>query len=208
MSQQLVYRSRRGIVLASDGRVVYGEPQDQVFLKARAKIFPLGRRVCIAASGLGVGLRFCLELQRQVEMSRLEDFAPIRALAESHISRRYAQFITRHHAWYSSHPEAPKVLCFILAGCSSAGQQLVVWEGKDSRLPLGEVSVGAVFTVPRVLGLEAKLVRLRAKDPPLAEVALFCLEALQRLAEREETVGRPFQVAILNERGCWMLRQS
>lgn len=46
------------------------------------------------------------------------------------------------------------------------------------------------------------------QDPPLAEVALFCLGALQRLAEREEAVGRPFQVAVLSERRCWILSQS
>lgn len=208
MSQQLVYRSARGVVVASDGRMVYGHPQEQVFLKARAKIFPLGKRACIAASGLGVGARFCLELQRQVETLRLEDFVVIRRLAEAYLNRCYAQFIARHQAWFAAHPEAPRLLCFILSGYSRTGQQVVVWESQDHRLPFAEVPVGAVFTVPRLLTLEAKLLRLQAKDPPLAEVALFCLAALQGLAERDETVGRPFQVAVLSERGSWLLRQS
>jgi len=168
----------------------------------------LGRQTCIAVSGLRAGLRFCQELQRRVAACRLEDFASIRAVAESYLNSSYARFLARNRAWYEAHPEAPKVLCFILAGYTGADQHVVVWESSGHRLPLAEVPAEPVLTVPRVLGLEARLARLQAQDPPLAEVALFCLGALQRLAEREETVGRPFQVAVLSEPGCWILGQS
>lgn len=203
MSQQILYQSRHGAVLASDSRIVITKAATKAF-GVQQKIYPLGKYGCITSLGAGVGIHLCCQVQTLVESRPTDDFATLRETIVEVLNQGYHRYLVQNYAWIRSHPEAPRLLYFTLVGYNSVTEQVEVLllESVDNQLPFREISVGQVLTMPRSLSLEAKMLRLQQQSPGLAEVARFCRQALRNIAEVEENVGGPFQSAIVDARGC------
>lgn len=145
-----------------------------------------------------------------VEAREPADFTAVLELATSVLSRYYHQYLVQNYAWFRRHPEAPRLLYFTLIGYNQATEEIktVLLESKDNELPFKMIPVGPVLTMPRVLSVEAKLLRMQQDAPSLEEVAGFCRQTLRNIAAAEENVGGPFQSVIVNARGCYFQTEN
>jgi len=143
------------------------------------------------------------QFQERVRERGWTELLDIYAAAHDFLNRRYYRFLLHNYGWFRTHPEAFKLLYFVIAGYSRRlGEgKVFLLESKDHELPFTLVPTGQVLTMPRVLTLEARLVALQRRQVSLEEVARFCLEQLQLIAQRDETVGGPYQAAVITAAG-------
>lgn len=206
MTQEIVYRSPLGIVLASDSLIIKVEDDGRHQRLAACKLFPLKPWAALVTAGAFVGVRISRQFAahaRDRDLTSIEQLAPA---AQSFFEREYGRFIQENQAWFAAHPEAYRSLYVLLAGRSGRDQTLP-WQthllaSEEHALPFQTPSIGELLTIPRHLGLEGQLMIRMKEGASLEDVAAFCHSALQVLAEREpERVGGPFYASILDEQG-------
>jgi len=168
------------------------------------KMHSLGSHALICSAGLEAGVEMSLALKGRVEKEGIGDFAEIDRLAREFLRHEYRRFLLQQKPWFEAHPEAPRLLYFTLAGYDrQEGRcRAFVLESKDLKLPFQEMEIGEVITMPRVLTIEAKFLRLWS-DPTksLEDLARFCRTSLEKIAACDDRVGGPFQTAAVTVRG-------
>jgi hypothetical protein len=205
MTQEILYRSPSGIVLASDSLVIHISEDGRRQRFAVRKLFRLGQRAALVTAGAFAGVRISEGFARTQEHTPLP-FEQLALAAERFFEREYGRFIEENRSWFSAHPQAYRSLYVLLAGLSqddgSPFGQTLFLSSEEHRLPFQSQSTGEILTIPRRLGLEGQLMLQAKRGTSLEDVAAFCHWALGTLAEREpEQVGGPFHVAILDEAG-------
>ncbi|NPV28454.1 MAG: hypothetical protein HPY58_02130 [Firmicutes bacterium] len=204
MSQQILGTAEDRVLLASDSRVMAWEESGAVARGQVRKLYQLGSHAFICSAGLAVGVDLSQALQREIRAAGVTDFMEIKVMAREFLNREYRRFLLENSRWFQENPEAPRLLYFTLAGYSERLKKCLacVLESKDLALPFTEIDIGPVLTMPRVLKVEARFAHLWS-DPsqPLEDLAHFCLQALEKIASRDERVGAPFQVAAVTARG-------
>jgi len=204
LSQQILGWSGERAMLACDSQVMSWQEGGAVAHGSVRKMYSLGSHALICSAGLEAGVEISLALKGRVEKEGIDDFAQIDRLGREFLGQEYNHFLLQHKPWFIAHPEAPQLLYFTLAGYDRQEGQCwaFVLESKDLKLPFQEMAIGEIITMPRVLTVEARFIRLWA-DPAqsLDDLARFCHNSLEKIAACDDRVGGPFQTAAVTTQG-------
>lgn len=205
MTQEILYQSPGGIVLASDSLVVHIREDGEKEYLAACKLLPLGQWAVLVTAGTYVGVELSRQFAALAQGMGLRFLEQLQPVAIDFFEEEYGHFVKEHQGWFSAHPLAYRTLYVLLAGrADDAGPnwRILFLCSEEHELPFRQLRIGEVLTIPRRLGLEGQLMQRQKEAAELEDVAAFCYSALHLLAERDpEQVGRPIYVAILDGGG-------
>ncbi|HOG45315.1 MAG TPA: hypothetical protein PLJ35_08175 [Anaerolineae bacterium] len=212
MTQAIYCCNHEGLVVASDSLALRELEGGQVERLTSRKLFAVGPYAVVLTAGAPVGAEMATELAQWLQPRRLEEFADLLALSRDFLAGGYARRLRDDRSGQNRAAGTNRHLYFIVAGYrghSSSPYDAVLLESQAGELPFKESHLGRVFTLPRRLVQEGHLTRQIAEGASLRELAESCLAGLELAAERNpESVGGPFHIATVTERGVTWLEQG
>lgn len=201
MSQLVACILPKGLLIAADRRVVVGDgPEAEVH--ALRKLFPLGSSAALATSGAAVGLAVSRLLSRLLEKRPPLPLAELEAYALSVFQKEYDAFIRRGGVWFTAHPYAHRLSYLLLGGRQADGSFTFRFHASEAHgEPYRPLPTGQALTAPRRLGLESRLVHAIAANACLEDVRDLAVAGLRLIAQKENSVAGPFDIALLDDSG-------
>ena len=187
--------------MAADRRVAVGDgPEPEVH--ALRKLFPLGSTAVLATSGAGVGVsisRFLSVLfgkRPSFPLSELESYSL------SVFQKEYDDFVRQGGVWFTAHPHAHRMSYLLFGGRETEGSFVFRFHASEAHgKPYRLLPTANVLTAPRRLGLESRLARALSLRSPTQDLRNIVVEGLAQIARKEEAVGGPFDLALVDETG-------
>ncbi|MDI7275142.1 MAG: hypothetical protein QME94_04105 [Anaerolineae bacterium] len=205
MAQAIVCYNHEGLVLATDSLEWRELEGGRVERLTERKLFALGARAAILTSGAPVGVELCVQLSDWLQARRLSDLDDVLTVSRDFLSEGYARYLRANHGDGEGSLAAARHLYFVIGGYSGrAGSPSValLLRSEAGELPLEQMRLGRVFTLPRRLTLEARMRRQIAEGTRLRGLVESCWSGLEALAERNpECVGGSFLVATVTADG-------
>ncbi|GAB4246615.1 MULTISPECIES: Ntn hydrolase family protein [Deferrisoma] len=201
MSQLVGCAWTGGVVLAADRRVTVGTDEGEQTRSVR-KLYPLGHWAAAATAGAAVGIGLTRRIARAFHGRAAPFLDEIEPYILKVFCREYEAFVQQGARWFAAHPEAHQRSYLLLGGKDSAGAFRIAFYASEAHdCPHAPLPVGNVVTAPRRLGLEARLAQELAGEPAPGAVEELVAVALRRIAQRDEAVGGPFDLAVLDSHG-------
>jgi hypothetical protein len=212
MAQAIVCYNHEGLVLATDSLEWCEWEGGRVEKLTERRLFALGTSAAILTAGAPVGIQLCQELSDWLQARRLSDLDDVLAVSRDFLSEGYARYLRAVQAEGEGAPLAPRQLCFVIGGYSGRSEApcvAVLLRSQAGELPLEQMRLGRVFTLPRRLALEARMRRQIAEGAHLSGLVESCRAGLAALAERNpECVGGSFLVATVSPAGVEILEET
>jgi len=203
MAQIIAAQNENGIVLAADSKAIeFDLDGNPVYLTVN-RLLPLGERAAILAGGGAHTVDMARSLQAFVSGEGLTDIEDIHRAALPYLAGEYERFMRKE--CQTLHLDPLLYTYFILAGYTDRDpgrptRLYFLWNKK--KLPqLDGDEIARAFTVPRRIGLEAKLVRLSQTGATAEEILDEVRGALNKLEGSQEEIGGPFVFATLTADG-------
>jgi hypothetical protein len=201
LSQLVACTYSNGLVLAADRRLVV-ERRGERQVHSVSKLFPLGAAAAVATSGAAVGIAVSRTLSRLLRRRASLPFAELEAYALSVFQKEYGEFVKQGADWFAAHPEAHRLSYVLLGGRRPDGEFVIRFYASEAHdEPYRLLPTGGVLAAPRRLGLESRLTRAAASGARSDEVFETTIQGLRAIAARDEAVGSPFDLALLDENG-------
>jgi hypothetical protein len=203
MAQLIAAHNYHGIVLAADSRAVHFDSEGNLVHLTVNRLLPLGDRAAILAGGAAQTVDMARSLQAFVSDEGLTDIEDIYTAALPYLSGEYERFMRKECRTLYLDPLL--YAYFILAGYTDHDldrptRLYFLWTKR--RLPrLDGDEVSHAFTVPRRIGLEAKLARLTQAGATSEEILDQVRTALHKLEEGQDDIGGPFVFATITAEG-------
>jgi 20S proteasome alpha/beta subunit len=203
MAQLIAAHNAHGIVLAADSRAIHFDNEGNPIPFTVDRLLPLGDRAAILAGGAAQTVDMARSLQAFVSSEGLTDIEDIYMAAVPFLGSEYARFMRKE--CQTLHLDPLLFAYFILAGYTERDPKrpsrlYFLWTKK--RLPqLDGDEITHAFTVPRHIGLEARLARLCRAEATSEEILGQVREHLEKLGRDQDNVGGPFAVATITADG-------
>lgn len=203
MSQLVVCRNMKGIVLAADGKALDFISPERVTEVKVPRLLQLDQQTAILTGGAVEGYKMSQKLKDFLDGEKLSDIEEIYGAALPFLASEYEMFMRKECEVVPLDPL--HYVHFILAGCSRRDaenpfQLYLLWTKK--KLPqLDGDQINLAYTVPRLMGLEYRLNQLGKDNTPLEKILSVVRAALEQLGKKEEEVGPPYSYAIINKEG-------
>lgn len=212
MAQAIVCYNHEGLVLATDS-VEWCEWEGGRLEKlTERRLFALGTSAAILTAGAPVGIQLCQELSDWLQARRLSDLDDVLTVSRDFLSEGYARYLRQVHSEAEGGPVVPRQLCFVIGGYSGRSEApcvAVLLRSQAGELPLEQMRLGRVFTLPRRLALESRMRRQIAEGADLRGLAESCQAGLAALAKRNpECVGGSFVLATVSAAGVQILEEG
>lgn len=208
MSQIAAITSPDYMLIASDRRVSVMRGEESIYTEKR-KLFPLGPTAAITTGGAAIGINISEKLSDSVGKTDKVEIEELEGYVLDVFQRRYDEFIDRGAKWFSENPDAHRRSCFLIGGRDSRGSfSLSFYVSENHGEPFTKSPLSSQsLAMPRRLGLEAKLSRALMLNSPLDEVTGLALSSLRQIAEHDEGVGAPFDLALFDSAGMRLERR-
>ncbi len=206
MTQLAVARTKENIVIGVDSKAVYySDKGSKNYINNVTKLLRLAPEVLVAVAGSGHGIRLTEQfLQHSMEQGfwNYEDIVR-RAILFFRERLPVVQLQLREE---SRHPDLERFY-FIFMGknyrkkdnLAELRSHVLLSEGLNE--PLRLIEVKTVLTIPRQIGLEYILSRAIIEQKSVSYIRSVMLKYMQKLSERSNDVGPPYQFAILSAQG-------
>ena len=202
MSQIVVVRSSRGIILAAENRAIQlNEREEEVSLEVK-RLLPLSSQSALLTAGAPEGIEMANSLKNFVQGEGLRDVQDLYGATLAYLSTEYERFMRKKCEILPVDPI--HYVSFILAGKTSKDEErpfrlYYLWTKK--KLPrLDGEEISNAFSVPRRMVLEYQLNQLSQRDASLDDI----LDAVKGWVEKLRTQGEvksPFSWAKITEEG-------
>jgi hypothetical protein len=202
MSQIVVVRSSRGIILAAENRAIQlNEREEEVSLEVK-RLLPLSSQSALLTAGAPEGIEMANSLKNFVQGEGLRDVQDLYGATLAYLSTEYERFMRKKCEILPVDPI--HYVSFILAGKTSKDEErpfrlYYLWTKK--KLPrLDGEEISNAFSVPRRMVLEYQLNQLSQRDASLDDI----LDAVKGWVEKLKTQGEvksPFSWAKITEEG-------
>lgn len=204
MSQLVACVTGDSVLIAADRRVEVRHDHSSTVHTAR-KLFALGSGAAVATSGAAVGIHISQTVARAFARRPMVSFSEAEEYAMEVFRREYAALIARGAEWFAAHPKALKLSYVLLAGRDADNGRFVrFYASEDHDDEYRPLAVGSVLTAPRRLGLETRLSQALSANAPTVEIRGLLFSHLSRIAELDEAVGGPFDLATIGPSGLVM----
>jgi hypothetical protein len=203
MGQLIACAAPEGILLASDSRTEFFEPDGQEKFITVDRLIPVGSHAVLASAGAEEGHELCRDFAAFAKGEGLTDVDALMDAAMPFFAGRYDDIMRKMCEKLPVDPLHNMYL--VLAGFSAktperGGRLFIIWNRpQPPKIEFNQVT--NIFTLPRRLGLEFKLNRMLAQKAPMAEIAGAAKAAMEKLAGRDEYIGPPFHFLTITAAG-------
>ncbi len=203
MGQLIACATVGGILVASDSRVEFFEPDGKVRFMTQDHLIPVTSYAVLASAGAWEAQDVCREFAGFVKAEGLTDIDALIEAAIPFFTGKYDEILRK--ICTISPPDPIVNLYLLLAGYSPKTPDnpykiFVIWDRpKPPKIEYNQVT--HIFTLPRRMGLEFTLNSLVAQNAPLAKVVDTAKSAMEKLAAQDERVGPPFQYLTVTDQG-------
>lgn len=203
MTQILAYCCPEGIVLGTDSRAQHYQQNGSVTSGAVHKLFPLCPRLLLATAGAGYGIALSRAFQNHVQRKNLWQFDEVCYQALPFFRSERERL--KHEGRLPVQRQDLARVYFLLAGqnlaCREQPFQLHLLGSEQHDEPLRRIPVREILAIPRQLGLESRLSRLRQEHQALARIRAVMKRFLVQLSKTSPDVGPPLHVVSINREG-------
>jgi hypothetical protein len=203
MGQLIACATVGGILVASDSRVEFFEPDGKVRYMTQDNIIPVTSQALLASAGAWEAQDICNEFASFAKEAGITDIDALREAAIPFFTGKYDEILRK--ICTISPPDPIINLYLLLAGYSpktpdNPYKLFVIWDRpKPPKIEYNQVT--HIFTLPRRMGLEFTLNSLVAQNAPLSEVVDTARVAMEKLAAQDERIGPPFHYLTVTDQG-------
>jgi len=203
MSQIIAFKSRQGVVLASDGQAIDFKLGGGAFDLEVQRLFPLTSHSAVLTGGAAQGESICRSLKTFIEQEDLSDIESIYQAALPFLASEYEEYMRKSCEILPVDPIHH--LYFILAGYApengdSPFSLYLIWP--KNKLPyLDGEEIDSAFSVPRIMRLEYRLNEFSKNGALLDQVVAEVRLTLEKQAETQDEIGGPFAYATITKDG-------
>jgi hypothetical protein len=203
MGQLIACATVNGIVVASDSRDEFFEPDGKVRFMTQEHIIPLTSHTVLASAGAWEARDICKEFAGFIKTEGITDIDALIEAAIPFFTGKYDEILRK--LCTISPPDPIVNMYLLLAGYSPKTPDnpykiFVIWDRpKPPKIEYTQVT--HIFTLPRRMGLEYTLNSLVAQIAPLATVVAAAKAGMEKLAAQDERLGPPFQYLTVTDQG-------
>jgi hypothetical protein len=203
MGQLIACATVNGIVVASDSRDDFFEPDGKVRFMTQEHIIPLTSHTVLASAGAWEARDICKEFAGFIKTEGITDIDALIEAAIPFFTGKYDEILRK--LCTISPPDPIVNMYLLLAGYSPKTPDnpykiFVIWDRpKPPKIEYTQVT--HIFTLPRRMGLEYTLNSLVAQIAPLATVVAAAKAGMEKLAAQDERLGPPFQYLTVTDQG-------
>lgn len=203
MGQLIACATVNGIVVASDSRDEFFEPDGTVRFLTQEHIIPLTSHTVLASAGAWEARDICQEFASFVKSEGITDIDALIEAAIPFFTGKYDEILRK--LCTISPPDPIVNLYLLLAGYSPKTPDnpykiFIIWDRpKPPKIEYTQVT--HIFTLPRRMGLEYTLNSLVAQIAPLATVVAAAKAGMEKLAAQDDRLGPPFQYLTVTDQG-------
>ncbi len=203
MGQLIACATVGGILVASDSRVEFFEPDGTTRYITQDRLTPIASQAVLASAGAWEAQDICKEFAGFARTEGLTDIDALIAAAIPFFTGKYDEILRK--ICTISPPDPIINLYLLLAGYAPKTPDnpykiFVIWDRpKPPKIEYNQVT--HIFTLPRRMGLEFTLNSLVAQNAPLAKVADTAKSAMEKLAAQDERLGPPFHYLTITDQG-------
>jgi hypothetical protein len=203
MGQLIACATVGGILVASDSRVEFFEPDGKVRYMTQDNIIPVTSQALLASAGAWEAQDICNEFASFAKEAGITDIDALIEAAIPFFTGKYDEILRK--ICTISPPDPIINLYLLLAGYSpktpdNPYKLFVIWDRpKPPKIEYNQVT--HIFTLPRRMGLEFTLNSLVAQNAPLSEVVDTARVAMEKLAAQDERIGPPFHYLTVTDQG-------
>jgi hypothetical protein len=207
MGQLIACATVGGILVASDSRVEFFEPDGKIRYMTQDHLIPVTSHAVLASAGAWEAQDVCKEFASFAKAEGLTDIDALIEAAIPFFTGKYDEILRK--ICTISPPDPIINLYLLLAGYSPKTPDkpykiFVIWDRpKPPKIEYNQVT--HIFTLPRRMGLEFTLNSLVAQNAPLAKVVDTAKSAMEKLAAQDERIGPPFHYLTITDQGVHKL---
>lgn len=188
-------------MLAADRRVVAHRDGKREVHTVR-KLFRLGPAAAVATSGAAVGIWISRFLSRLFARRAAFPLCDLESYALSVFQKEYDAFQRQGARWFAAHPDAHRFSYVLMGGAEDGGRCRFDFFASERH---GEryraLATSDVLTAPRRIGWEGRLARLAREGADPEAIVHTVVEGMRRVADREDTVGGPYDLVVIDRNG-------
>ena len=187
MSQMIVCRSQKGIVLGADAHSVEIDAQGELHASQIQRLYQLNPHAVLMVGGGSASAAMGLSLQSFMAREPFDTVESVYAAALPFLASEYENYMQRHCDQLPIDPIHH--IYFILAGHSPRNSQnpfqaYLIWTKRHLPLMDGDRILSA-YAVPRLIQIEVELNRMSREQRPLDEIHAVIQTQIQRGAQTE-----------------------
>jgi hypothetical protein len=205
MSQLIACATAGGIVVASDSKSEFFEPDGKVRTITQERLIPVTSHAVLASAGAWEAQDLCKEFAGFAKSEGLTDIDALIDAAIPFFTGKYDEILRR--ICTISPPDPIVNLYLLLAGYSAQTPEqpykiFVIWDRpKPPRIEHNQVT--HIFTLPRRMGLEFTLNSMVAMNSPLAKVVDAVKAGMEKLAAQDDSLGPPYHYMTITDQGVY-----
>jgi hypothetical protein len=203
MGQLIACAATEGVLVASDSRALFFEPQGDERFITIDRLVPVTSHAVLASAGNWEAADICKDFAAFAKAEGLTDLDDLINAAIPFFTSRYDEILRK---MCETVPPDPIInMYLLLAGYSNKtpdhpGHLFVMWDRpQPPKIEYNRVT--DIFTLPRRMGLEFKLNDLVKKKAPLAQVVDAAKAGMEKLAAQDQTIGAPFRYVTITAQG-------
>jgi hypothetical protein len=205
MSQLIACATAGGIVVASDSKSEFFEPDGKVRTITQERLIPVTSHAVLASAGAWEAQDLCKEFASFAKSEGLTDIDALIDAAIPFFTGKYDEILRK--ICTISPPDPIVNLYLLLAGYSAQTPDqpykiFVIWDRpKPPRIEHNRVT--HIFTLPRRMGLEFTLNSMVAMISPLAQVVDTVKAGMEKLAAQDDSLGPPYHYMTITDQGVY-----
>ncbi len=203
MGQLIACATTQGILLGSDSRVEFFEPDGTLRIITQEHLIPLTSHTVLASAGAWEAQDICQEFANFAKAEKLTDMGALVQAAIPFFTSKYDEILRK---LCTVIPPDPIInIYLLLAGYSAKTpenpyQMFIIWDRpKPPKIEYNQVT--HIFTLPRRMGLEYTLNSLVVQNAPLSQVVETAKSSMEKLAAQDERIGPPYQFMTITDQG-------
>uniref|UniRef100_A0A7C3Z0L2 20S proteasome A and B subunits n=1 Tax=Desulfobacca acetoxidans TaxID=60893 RepID=A0A7C3Z0L2_9BACT len=203
MGQLIACATAGGILVASDSRTEFFEPDGTVRFINQNHLIPVTSHAVLASAGAWESQDICQEFAGFAKAEGLTDVDDLIEAAIPFFIGKYDEILRKICTIVPPDPIINMYL--LLAGYAPKTPNnpykiFVIWDRpKPPKIEYNQVT--HIFTLPRRMGLEFTLNSLVAQNASLTRVAETVRTAMEKLAAQDERLGPPYQYLAITNQG-------
>jgi hypothetical protein len=203
MAQLIACATDNGILVASDSKSEFFEPDGTIRSITQERLIPVTSHAVLASAGAWEAQDVCQEF---AAFARAEGLTDIDALIDAAIPFFTGKLDETLRKICTISPPDPIInMYLLLAGYAPKDPAIpykifVIWDRpKPPKIEYNQVT--HIFTLPRRMGLEFTLNAQVKENFPMAKVVATVKSYMEKLAAQDESIGPPFHYLTVTDQG-------
>jgi hypothetical protein len=203
MGQLIACAATEGVLVASDSRAPFFEPQSEERFITLDRLVPVTSHAVLASAGNWEAADICKDFAGFVKNEGLTEMDDLINAAIPFFTSRYDEILRK---LCETVPPDPVInMYLLLAGYSKKtpdhpGHLFIIWDRpQPPKIEYNRVT--DIFTLPRRMGLEYQLNELVKQKAPLAQIVDAAKAGMDKLAAQDQTIGPPFRYVTITAPG-------